>query len=102
VANSHTNQTSSEEAKSEVTPKFKDTMITLQNKGAYQSFEQAHSQHVLHGAVIESNHRPKLALEEIKEEEQPLSRVNQAIYNKQGGMIEEEVKDQMSLTTPQK
>ena len=62
-------------------------MITLQNKGAYQSFEQANSQHVLHGAGIESNHRPKLALEEIKEEEQPLSRVNQANYNNQVGII---------------
>lgn len=55
---------------------------------------------MFHGAGIESNHRPKLALEEIKEEEQPLSKVNQAIYNKQAGIMEEEVKEKMRLTTP--
>ena len=77
-------------------------MITLQNKGASQSFEQAHCQQMFHGAAIESNHRPKLALEEIKEEEQPLSKVNQAINKKQAGIMEEEVKEQQRLTTPQK
>jgi hypothetical protein len=77
-------------------------MITPHNKGAvFQSFEQAQSQHLFHGAPLDVNHRPKLALEEIKEEEQALSKVNQAIYNKQAGMMGEEVMEQRSVT-PQK
>ena len=91
-----------EEAKSEVTPEFKETAKTQQNKGVSQSFEQAHFQHVLLRAAKESNHRSKLALEEIKEEKQLLCQVNQSFNNKKAGIIDEEVKEQNIFTMPKK